>query len=134
MKRSNLVLAAYLLAVFLSGGVVGYLGHYLFVARTTGEKAAPRSPDDYRRKYVEEMRSRLNMREEQVQQLNAVLDSTRLRYREFRERHRPELNAIQEEQVSKIRSLLTEPQRLEYEKMRTERDQKHRKSDPPQRW
>jgi hypothetical protein len=134
MKRSNLVLAGYLLAVFLSGGVVGYLTHFLHTRQSVNDKAAPRNPEDYRHKYVEEMRTRLSLQEEQVQQLNAVLDSTRLRYREFRERHRPEINAIQEEQVSKIRSLLTEPQRLEYEKMRAERDQKRRKSDPPQRW
>jgi len=134
MKRSNLVLAGYLLAVFLSGGVVGYLTHFLYARQSASDKTVPRTPDDYRHKYVEEMRSRLSLREEQVQQLNAVLDSTRLRYREFRERHKPEVNAIQEEQVSKIRALLTEPQRLEYEKMRAERDQKRRKSDPPQRW
>jgi hypothetical protein len=83
---------------------------------------------------VEEMRSRLGMQEEQVQQLNAILDSTRLRYREFRGKHRSETNAIQEEQVSKIRSMLSEPQRLQYEAMRAERDQKRRKSDAPQRW
>jgi len=134
MKRSNLVLAAYLLAVFLSGGVVGFLVHHLYNMQSVNAKATPRGPDDYRHKYVEEMRSRLSMQEEQVQQLNAILDSTRLRYREFREKHRAETNAIQEEQVSKIRSMLSEPQRLQYETMRAERDQKRRKSDAPQRW
>jgi uncharacterized membrane protein len=134
MKRSNLVMAAYLLAVFLSGGVVGFLAHYLYNMQSVNAKATPRGPDDYRHKYVEEMRSRLSLQEEQVQQLNAILDSTRLRYREFREKHRPEINAIQEEQVSRIRSMLSEPQRLQYETMRAERDQRRRKSDAPQRW
>ena len=134
MKRSNLVLAAYLLAVVLSGGVVGFLVHYLYNMQSVNAKAMPRDPDDYRHKYVEEMRSRLSLQEEQVQQLNAILDSTRLRHREVREKHRPEINAIQEEQVSKIRSILSEPQRLLYETMRAERDQKRRKSDAPQRW
>lgn len=134
MKRSNLVLAAYLLAVFLSGGVVGFLVHYLYNMQSVNAKATPRDADDYRHKYVEELRSRLSMQEEQVQQLNAILDSTRLRYREFREKHRPEINAIQEEQVSRIRSMLSEPQRLQYETMRAERDQRRRKSDAPQRW
>lgn len=134
MKRSSVVLSAYMLAVFLSGGVVGYLVHHLYSMQAVSAKTAPRDPDEYRHKYVEELRSRLALQTEQVQQLNAVLDSTRLRYREFRERHRPEINTIQEEQVSKIRSMLTEAQRQEYEKMRAERDQKRRKSDPPQRW
>jgi uncharacterized protein YeaO (DUF488 family) len=134
MKRSNLVLGAYLLAVFLSGGVVGFFVHHLYDLQSVRAKASPRDPDDYRHKYVEEMRSRLTLKEEQVQQLNAILDSTRLRYREFRVRHRPELNTIQEEQVSKIRSMLTDAQRAEYEKMRAEREQKRRKSDPSQRW
>jgi Spy/CpxP family protein refolding chaperone len=134
MKRSNLVLAAYLLAVFLSGGVVGFLAHHLYSMQSVNAKATTRGPDDYRHKYVEEMRSRLSLQEEQVQQLNAILDSTRLRYREFREKHRSETNAIQEEQVSKIRSMLSEPQRLQYETMRAEREKKRRKSDAPQRW
>jgi len=134
MKRSNMVLGAYLLAVFLSGGVVGFLAHHLYSLQSVNAKATPRGPDDYRHKYVEEMRSRLGMQEEQVQQLNAILDSTRLRYREFREKPRSETNAIQEEQVSKIRSMLSELQRLQYEAMRAERDQKRRKSDAPQRW
>lgn len=134
MKRSNLVLAAYMLAVFLSGGVVGFLVHHLYSMRPVNAKTAPRDPDDYRRKYVEEMRSRLNLQEAQVQQLSAILDSTRLRYREFRAKHRPEIISIQEEQVSRIRAMLSEPQRLEYEAMRAERDRKRRKSDAPQRW
>jgi uncharacterized membrane protein len=134
MKRSHLVLAAYLLAVFLSGGVVGFLVHYLYSMQSVNAKATPRGPDDYRHKYVEEMRLRLSLQEEQVQQLNAILDSTRLRYREFREKHRSETNAIQEEQASKIRSMLSEPQRLQYETMRAEREKKRRKSDAPQRW
>ena len=134
MKRSNLVLGAYLMAVFLSGGVVGFFVHQLYSLQSVRAKATPRDPDDYRHKYVEEMRSRLTLKEEQVQQLNAILDNTRLRYREFRVRHRPETNAIQEEQVSKIRSMLTDAQRAEYEKMRAEREQKRRKSDPSQRW
>lgn len=134
MKRSNLVLTAYVLAVFLSGGVVGFLAHYLYNMQSVNAKATPRGPDDYRHKYVEEMRSRLSLQEEQVQQLNAILDSTRLRYREFREKHRPETNAIQEEQVSKIRSMLSEPQRLQYETIRAEREKNRRKSDAPQRW
>ncbi len=134
MKRSNLVLTAYLLAVFLSGGAVGFLVHHLYSMQSVNAKSAPRDPDEYRHRYVEEMRSRLSLQEAQVQQLNAILDSTRLRYREFRAKHRPEINAVQEEQVSKIRSMLTEPQRVQYETMRAERDQKRRKSDAPQRW
>ena len=134
MKRSKLVLAAYILGVFLSGGVVGFFVHYLYDARSASAKAVPRDPDEYRHKYVEEMRSRLKLSEDQVEQLNAILDNTRLKYKEFRARHRPEINAIQEEQVSKIRLMLSEPQRLEYEKMRAERDLKRHKTDPPQRW
>ncbi len=134
MKRSKLVLAAYILGVFLSGGIVGFFLHYLYSTQTVNARAVARDPDEYRHKYVEEMRTRLRLTEDQVQQLNAILDGTRLKYKEFRARHRPEINAIQEEQVSKIRLMLSEPQRVEYEKMRAERDLKRRKTDPPQRW
>jgi flagellar biosynthesis GTPase FlhF len=134
MRRSKLILAVYLLGVFLSGGVVGFFVHQLYRIHSVSAKAVPCDPNEYRRKYVEEMRSRLSLQEDQVQQLNAILDSTRLRYREFRAQHRPELNAIQEEQASKIRSMLSEPQKAEYEKMRAEREQHSRKAGSPQRW
>ena len=135
MKRPNLLLVFYLILVFASGIVVGFFGFRFYALESVSAKMPARNAADYRHKYLEELRSRLGLRENQVLQLDAILDATRLKYREFRERHRPELNSIQEEQVARIRAILTEPQRMEYEKMRADQEQRRRQSQSSQqRW
>lgn len=126
MKRIRLSVAFYVLLVFLSGAVVGGLAHRYYGLRAVRAAKAPTSPEEYRSRYVEEMRSRLKLREDQVLKLNEILDVTRNRYRELREKTKPELKAIQQHQVEMIRSILDDSQRAEYEKMRDERE-KHRK-------
>lgn len=119
MKRSRLSVALYLLVVFLSGAVVGALAHRLYV----GERAAPRprpSPEEYRRRYMEEMRSRLKLSDEQVKQIDAILDETRDRYR-------AQMRAIQEEQSARIMAVLNPEQRSEYQKMRQEREERRKR-------
>ena len=72
------------------------------------------------------MRTRLKLSDQQVTDLNVVLDSTRDRFRQLREKERPEVKAIQDDQVARIRVLLSSEQRAEYEKMREERDRRMR--------
>lgn len=127
MKSSQLTVALYAVLTFASGVVVGVAGHRLYT--TTSQvraKNAPRSPEDYRQRYVEEMRTRLKLSDRQVTDMNAVLDSTRDRFRQLREKERPEVKAIQDDQVEHIRALLSADQRTEYEKMRAEREKRMR--------
>ena len=78
------------------------------------------------------MRTRLSLSEEQVKQLNAIMDSTKARYHEVKERWdkqskqaaQPELKAITEDQAGKIRAILSEAQQVEYEKYRAERQKR----------
>jgi hypothetical protein len=135
MKSSQLTVALYAVLTFASGVVVGVAGHRLYT--TTSDvraKSAPRSPDDYRQRYVEEMRSRLKLDVRQVTDLNAVLDSTRDRFRQLREKERPEVKTIQDDQVERIRAILSADQRAEYEKMRAEREKRIRdRKDGPRK-
>jgi uncharacterized membrane protein len=126
MKRSSLALVVYLLLVFLSGILAGGFAYGLYIQRSMGAKATPRTPAEYRSRYVQEMRSRLKLSEDQVRQLNAIMDASRLRYREFREKQKPELEAIDAERVKQLHAMLTDPQRREYEQMRQEREQRRR--------
>ena len=72
-------------------------------------------------KYLAEMKSRLALRSDQVVSLNNILDETRTRFHEVHARMQPELDTIREQQVNKIRTMLDDTQRAEYEKMRSER-------------
>ena len=120
MKPSKLSVALSLLVVFLSGIVVGGLAHRFYALRAVEAAKARPSPEEWRRHYIGEMQSHLNLSDGQVQRLNQILDNTRSRYREMRER-------IQQEQVEQIRATLSDTQRTEYEKLRAEREKRRAK-------
>ncbi len=128
MKRSQVAVAVYAVLTFTSGILVGAVGYRLYSSAAAGTRPGSHSPEEYRRKYVEEMRSRLKLSDRQAADLNVVLDATRDRWRQLREKERPEVKAIQDEQVQRIRAILDENQRVEYEKMREEREKRMRGS------
>jgi DNA-binding transcriptional MerR regulator len=127
MKPSQLAVAIYAVLTFASGALVGVVGHRLYSASDVRAKSSPpRTPEDYRRRYVDEMRTRLKLSDSQLTDLNVILDSTRDRFRQLREKERPEVKIIQDEQVQRIRAMLDTTQRAEYEKMREEREKRMR--------
>jgi hypothetical protein len=128
MKRTTLSTALYVLLVFLSGAVVGAFAHRLYVVSTV----VSAKPDEVRHHILEEMRTRLSLSNDQVNQLNGIMDSTKARYHEVKARWeeqsrqaaKPELKAITEDQAEKIKAILSEPQRAEYAKYRAERQKR----------
>lgn len=129
MKRTNGVIALYLTLVFAGGVAVGGFGHHMWTAKTVSATTKKKSPEDYRKAYMAEMRQRLQLTDEQATQVEKVLDRTRERYREFRERTRPEMEQIQKDQTTDVKSLLSAKQAAEYDKMRAEREEQRRKGD-----
>lgn len=127
MTRPNISATVYLVLVFASGIVVGSVGYGFYNVRLAGSRANPCSPEAVRHRYVDELRSRLNLRADQLDRLNGILDETRQRFHSLREKYKPEVSAIQEEQATRIRAILDDQQRAEYEKMRQERDREHQK-------
>jgi hypothetical protein len=130
MKTFRLPLLLYLTLVFLSGAVVGVLGHRFYAERAMTAKSRPPSPQEMRRQYVEDLRTRLKLRPEQSQRLGEILEATGKRFHETRKKWDPELRAIQDDQANQIRAMLDEVQRTEYEKMRQERDRHRRRGRP----
>ena len=123
MRRTSLTTALYLLLLFFSGVAVGMFGHRLYTLNSVNATSVnPKNPDEYRRRYVAELRNRLKLTDDQVKSLQPILDETRKRYRDLHEQHRPQLKAIQEDQVRKIRALLSDDQQSEYTKMLEERE------------
>ena len=132
MNRFSVTVGIYMLAVFLSGVVVGGFGHRLYTAKSVSATAPSRpDPEEYRRRYITELKARLDLNDEQLRQVNGILDQTRERFKQLREKHRPEMKAIHDGQVSQINSILTEPQRVEYEKFRAEREKQRNRDRKP---
>lgn len=130
MKRSNFAVLATLLLVFASGALVGVFGYRMYSTSPVSAKGQRPSPDEWRKRFVDEMQQRLDLNAEQLKQLDQILDYTRDRYRAARERMRPEMKQIQDEQAEKIRAMLNEKQRSEYEKILEERERRMRESSP----
>ncbi len=122
MKLSRIAVSLYALLIFVSGLAVGAFGFRLYTVKS-GNANTAHDPAEWRKRYTAEMQSRLHLAPEQSRKLNEILDETRGRFSEARERLRPEMERIRREQVEKIRSMLSESQRPEYDKMRREREE-----------
>ena len=124
MTRKNLQIAFYLLLVFVSGSVVGALGYRTYNPPTAHSVNAPPSPSEWRRSYIEETRTRLDLTADQVDKLKAMLDQTEVRFRQARERENEEIRQIGEDHYMRVRTILTDEQIPKYEKLHAEREAK----------
>ncbi|MDQ2949489.1 MAG: hypothetical protein M3Y27_26720 [Acidobacteriota bacterium] len=129
MNRSTLTIAFYLLLVFASGVAVGGFGYHLYTgtpvnAARLGDNKPRLSPEEWRREYLSEMQTRVHLTPAQLQELNGILDSTRSLFHDAREKNNLELKTLRENQANRIRAILTDEQRPEYEKLRAEREQR----------
>jgi Spy/CpxP family protein refolding chaperone len=120
MKRPALSVALSLIIVFLSGVAAGALGYHFLVPKPK----RPPTPEEYRQAWIKEMRTRLKLNEQQIRQLDQILDSTRQKFHDLRERQRPEVKALQDVQTEAIKAILSPEQQAEFAKMRKEREQK----------
>lgn len=120
--RRSLAVPLYVAMVFLSGTLVGSVGYRLYSAKSV---AAKPKPEEWRRRYVDEMRRRLNLTEDQVVKLQGILDTTKQRFTEYDQHVKAERKSIMEQQHQEIRALLTdERQHSEYEKFLQERQKR----------
>ena len=132
MKLSRIAVSLYALLIFASGLAVGAFGFRLYTVKSVNASTS-HNPAEWRKRYTAEMQSRLHLAPDQSRKLNEILDETRVRFTEARERLRPEMERIRGEQGEKIRAMLSESQRPEYEKMRREREERekqHSKAGP----
>jgi hypothetical protein len=132
VKRSQLGMLLSMFAVFASGICVGAFGYHSYtvktVAATTGTQPPKRTPEEWRKIYVEELRSRLQLDGKQITDLNTILDDTRSQFHALKNRQKQEADQLREQirsdQTNKVRAMLKPEQRDEYEKFRDERDRK----------
>lgn len=131
MKRVKYWVVLQLLGVFASGLVVGALAYRFYDLRRTPPEAQLKKegPAAFRARYIQTMRERLKLDEEQVRRLDQIMDASRRRVEEVRRRAdsevrnlmAPEMEAIQKKQREDIEAILNEGQRAEYAKMLEER-------------
>jgi Spy/CpxP family protein refolding chaperone len=117
----------YLLIVFVCGLAVGVFGYRFYQLKSVSASApATRSPDEWKKRHVEELKDRLRLTPDQVSKLSGILDQTRAESRDAMETLRPRMEAIQNEQYANVKAILTPEQQAEYAKFHAERERQRR--------
>ncbi len=116
MKPSNFVLFLYGALIFLGGTAVGVMGHRLYSTNSVSAISKP-APDEWRKKFTADMKTKVGLSDEQMGKLNSTLDESKALFDQVRQKYHPEMSAIYDAQVTKIKAMLTPPQLEEYEKI-----------------
>ncbi|MCU1236614.1 MAG: hypothetical protein JWP63_4581 [Candidatus Solibacter sp.] len=135
MPKYKLSAVLSLMVVFLSGSVLGAVAYRLYAVssvqgvRDVSPKQPKMSPEEFRKHYVEEFRTKVKMDDQQVAALQQILDQTRSDFHKMRDKMNAEGDAIQNAQVEKINSILREDQRPLYATLRAEREKQRKLRD-----
>jgi len=141
VKPLKVSLIAQLLLIFVSGSMVGALGYRLYSVRAAEpdiqapRRPGPMDPKQFRKRVLDEMTTRLKLRGDQVQKLDAIYDETDRRFHEVwvqaesdrKKTVEPVRDAIRKDQLAQIEGILDAGQAAEYHKMLEERQQQMEK-------
>ena len=138
MKLTRWTVALYMALVFACGGVVGAFAHRLYTVSGVSANVGQRNPEEFRKRFMADMKTRLQLTDDQAAKLSVLMDETRSRFREVREKFEPEMQKIREDQRQKISELLSPAQQAEWQKIMDERQRrreskKSREGPPPPR-
>ncbi len=126
MKRNQWAAALLSALLFLSGVAVGALGHRYYAGTVVNAKT---TAEDFRQHYISEMESRLKLTPTQVTQLESILDDTKAKYKAVRDQYHPQVMAIKNEQISRVKAILTPEQVPEYERLVAEHERHAREQE-----
>ena len=131
MLKSRFSAALYLVLVFLSGALVGGFAYRLYSVNTVTATVPRRTdPVEWRKRYMDEMRTQVHIDADQEAQINQILDETGAEFAQIRAREKKEYQASQDQNIAKIFSLLRPDQRPLYAKLRAIREARRRAGQP----
>ena len=112
----------YFLLVFAGGIATGFFGDRVFATRPVIADTAPHSAEEWKRHYIDDLKRRCALTQDQVSRVNTVLEETHKQADALRARIAPEMTALHNQQVKEVRELLTDGQKPAYDQFRAERD------------
>jgi len=124
MPRTKLSAILYLVLVFASGILVGVASTRLYAVKASVAPVAPaasRTMAEFAKRYLEQMRVKVGVNDQQVASISTILADTKKKYDELRREERPTRDRIQQEQLDSIRAVLTDTQKPAFEAWRAER-------------
>jgi len=121
MPRNRISIALYLILVFASGIVVGVVSYRLYSTSTASANTANATIGEFRRLYLEGMRTKVGASQDQINKVAAILDDTRRKLDELAAQEKPLHDQIRKEHIEEIRALLNDQQKIAYDNWRAER-------------
>jgi Spy/CpxP family protein refolding chaperone len=124
-KRNQWSAISLAILLFGCGVVVGVLANRSYSEWVVNA----RSSDTFRERYLKEMKSDVHLTDQQITQLQTILDETKARYKSLRDQYHPALMSIRDDQIKKVKGILTPEQVPLYEKLVAERERRAREDD-----
>ncbi|HEX4276973.1 MAG TPA: hypothetical protein VHZ74_16565 [Bryobacteraceae bacterium] len=121
MPRTRISIALYLGLVFASGILVGIVSNRLYATSTASANTSPRSMSEFRKRYLDGMRTKVGTSEAQIAAITKQLDETKRKYDELAAQEQPLHDKIQQEHIDDIKKILTPPQVIAYDAWRADR-------------
>ena len=130
LARSRATIALYLVLVFASGILVGVESHRLYATTSTARaNSSPQNMGEFRRRYLEGMKTQVGVSDAQLSQINNILEDTKKKVNELAELEKPLHDRIQQEHIDQIKDLLTPQQRIAYDNWRAARERAKREAE-----
>jgi len=129
LSRSRTTIAIYLVLVFASGILVGVESHRLYATTSTARANSPQNMGEFRRRYLDGMKTQVGVNETQLAQINNILEDTKKKVNELAELEKPLHDRIQQEHIDQIKDLLTPQQKVAYDNWRAARERAKREAE-----
>ena len=130
MPRTRISIALYLVLVFASGIMVGLVSYRLYATNTASANNSPKSMTEYRKRYLDGMRTKVGAIEAQIAAPARELDETKRKYDALAAEEQPLHDKIQQEHINEIKALLNEKQIVAYDNWRAERERAKQQAKP----
>ena len=122
MPRTRITIALYLFLVFASGITVGLVSYRLYAANTASANNSPRSMSEFRKRYLDGMRTKVGVSEAQIVAITKTLDDTKRKYDALAAQEQPLHDKIQQDHINEVEALLNDQQKVAYDNWRAERE------------
>jgi hypothetical protein len=122
MPRTRISIAIYLVLVFASGIMVGLVSYRLYATNTASANNSPRSMSEFRKRYLDGMRTKVGVSEAQIVEITRTLDETKQKFDALAAEEQPLHDKIQQDHIDKIKALLNDKQNIAYDNWRAERE------------
>ena len=80
------------------------------------------SPEEFRRRYIDAIRAKVNLDPQQIERVNQIMDDARAQFDQVRAKSRTEMQAIEAQRNEQMNAILRDDQKPAYAAFRAERD------------